>query len=275
MFDVATQTLSTLETTLDEHSPSRKTFAIGENFSLGFIEGIASKADAIINAVADLGKRTLENMGIFNDKSVSIKLGEDICLGLAEGIKSKTSEVIRAAKEMADSVLEATTSVLEINSPSKAFERIGMYSDEGLARGLINYSGRVGSAAERLGKEALSNVQSAVEFVKDMLNEGLDDGPTITPVLDLSNVASGAGAIDGLLNGTSVAAAGSIQIQNDRNSLVSAMKDAFSSVMTSETPTGDITIHVYGAAGQDPRAIAEAVEERLLVKFNRLRAARA
>ena len=275
VLDVATGTLTTLETTLEEHSPSRKTYAMGENFSLGFVEGIGSKADAIINAVSDLGKRTLENMGIFNDKSVSIKLGEDICLGLAEGIKSKTQDVIRAAKEMADSVLEVTTEVLEVNSPSKAFERIGMYSDEGLARGLINYSGRVGSAAEHLGKETLSNVQSAVEFVKDMLNEGLDDGPTITPVLDLSNVASGAGAIDGLLNGTSVAAAGSIQIQNDRNSLVSAMKDAFSSVMASEAPTGDITIHVHGAAGQDPRAIAEAVEERLLVKFNRLRAARA
>lgn len=275
VFDVATQTLSTLETTLDEHSPSRKTFAMGENFSLGFIEGIASKADAIINAVADLGKRTLDNMGIFNDKSVSIKLGEDICLGLAEGIKSKTNDVIRAAKEMADAVLEATTDVLEINSPSRAFEEIGRYTDLGFANGISLYSGTVGKAAEALGAGAIDHIKSAVEFISALINEGIDDAPTITPVLDLTNLQEGAGAIDGLLNGTSVAAAGSIQIQNDRNSLVSAMKDAFSSVMTSETPAGDITIHVYGAAGQDPRAIAEAVEERLLVKFNRLRAARA
>jgi len=275
VFDVATQTLTTLETTLDEHSPSKKTFAMGEFFSQGFIEGIASKANDVIASVSDLGKRTVENLGIFNDKSQAIKLGEDICLGLAEGIKSKTHDVIRAAKDMADAVLEATTDVLEINSPSKAFERIGMYSDEGLARGLRDYSGRVGSAAEALGRGALDNVQSAIEFVKDMLNEGLDDGPTITPVLDLSNVASGAGAIDGLLNGTTLNAAGAIQIQNDRNNLVDAMKDAFSSIMMTDTPNGDITINVYGAQGQDPRAIAEAVEERLLIKFNRLRAARA
>lgn len=275
VFDVATQTLGTLETALEINSPSKKTFALGEFFSQGFIEGIASKADALLNAVSDLGKRALDNMGIFNDKSQAIKLGEDICLGLAEGIKSKTQDVIRAAKDMADAVLESTTDVLEINSPSKAFERIGMYSDEGLARGLINYSGRVGSAAEALGRGALDNVQSAIEFVKDMLNEGLDDGPTITPVLDLSNVASGAGAIDGLLNGTTLNAASAVQIQNDRNNLVDAMKDAFSSIMMSDTPNGDITINVYGAQGQDPRAIAEAVEERLLIKFNRLRAARA
>lgn len=275
VFDVATQTLGTLQTALEINSPSKKTFALGEFFSQGFIEGIASKADALLNAVSDLGKRALDNMGIFNDKSQAIKLGEDICLGLAEGIKSKTQDVIRAAKDMADAVLEATTDVLEINSPSKAFERIGMYSDEGLARGLRNYSGRVGSAAEALGRGALDNVQSAIEFIKDMLNEGLDDGPTITPVLDLSNVVSGAGAIDGLLNGTTLNAAGAIQIQNDRNNLVSAMKDAFSSIMMTDTPNGDITINVYGAQGQDPRAIAEAVEERLLIKFNRLRAARA
>lgn len=275
VLDVATGTLTTLETALDEHSPSKKTFAMGEFFSQGFIEGIASKANDVIASVSDLGKRTVENLGIFNDKSQAIKLGEDICLGLAEGIKSKTQDVIRAAKDMADAVLEATTDVLEINSPSKAFERIGMYSDEGLARGLRDYSGRVGSAAEALGRDALDNVQSAIEFVKDMLNEGLDDGPTITPVLDLSNVASGAGAIDGLLNGTTLNAAGAVQIQNDRNNLVDAMKDAFSSIMMSDTPNGDITINVYGAQGQDPRAIAEAVEERLLIKFNRLRAARA
>lgn len=275
VFDVATQTLGTLQTALEINSPSKKTFAFGEFFSQGFIEGIASKANDVIASVSDLGKRTVENLGIFNDKSQAIKLGEDICLGLAEGIKSKTQEVIRAAKDMADAVLEATTDVLEINSPSKAFERIGMYSDEGLARGLRDYSGRVGSAAEALGRGALDNVQSAIEFVKDMLNEGLDDGPTITPVLDLSNVASGAGAIDGLLNGTTLNAAGAIQIQNDRNNLVDAMKDAFSSIMMADTPNGDITINVYGAQGQDPRAIAEAVEERLLIKFNRLRAARA
>ena len=274
VFDVATQTLGILQTALEINSPSKKTFALGEFFSQGFIEGIASKADALLNAVSDLGKRALDNMGIFNDKSQAIKLGEDICLGLAEGIKSKTSEVVRAAKEMADAVLEATTDVLEINSPSKAFERIGMYSDQGLANGLRNYAGLAGSAAEALGMGVINNIEDVVGFISDLIDEGLEDGPSITPVVDLSGLQTG-GAFNLLNPGSAVNAASAIQIQNDNNRLLSAMRDVISSASGGNNLNGDVHFTIYGAAGQDPRAIAEAVEERLLIKFNRLRAARA
>lgn len=275
VFDVATQTLYTLESTLEEHSPSRRTYAMGENFSLGFIEGIASKAEAIFNAVADLGKRTLENMGIFNDKSVSIKLGEDICLGLAEGIRNKTNDVVLAAEEMATAVIDATEGILDINSPSKVFQKIGMYTDQGFANGLTQYAGMVGNAAEALALGAVENVEDAVNFIGDLLDEGIEDGPVMTPVLDMSGLQMGGGYVNMLNPGSAVNAASAIQIQNDNDRLLSAMRDIITAGSGGNNLYGGVNFTIYGAAGQDPRAIAEAVEERLLVKFNRLRAARA
>lgn len=275
VFDVATQTLYTLESTLEEHSPSRRTYAMGENFSLGFIEGIASKAEAIFNAVADLGKRTLENMGIFNDKSVSIKLGEDICLGLAEGIRNKTNDVVLAAEEMATAVIDATEGILDINSPSKVFQKIGMYTDQGFANGLTQYAGMVGSAAEALALGAVENVEDAVNFIGDLLDEGIEEGPVLTPVLDMSGLQMGGGYVNMLNPGSAVNAASAIQIQNDNDRLLSAMRDILTDGSGGNNLYGGVNFTIYGAAGQDPRAIAEAVEERLLVKFNRLRAARA
>lgn len=263
---------------LDEHSPSKVMENVGYNFTLGFANGIAGGLSYASGSSQDLGYGAIYALSDVASRSAAEDIGSNVSVGLSDGILSKMESAVAAAKRLAGRVLDAAKTALSINSPSKAFEEIGRYSDMGLAKGLTKYSGLVENASDSLGASALANAKASIQRVVDLINEGIDDTPVITPVLDLSNIQQNAGLINGFLNGTSVNSASAIQIQNERYSLLSAMKDAFNDAVSSiklSGEQGDININVYGAPGQSATEIAEAVEERLLFKLNRVRAARA
>lgn len=81
--------------------------------------------------------------------------------GFALGIESKSSAAINAAARMAKEALRAVNKELGINSPSKEFEKSGLYSNEGYAKGLLKNVDLVESAATKLGDAALSPIRDA------------------------------------------------------------------------------------------------------------------
>lgn len=54
---MGTDSLSSLDDALDRHSPSKETFARGEDFDEGLLLGIKSKEQSVLNEVADFGLR--------------------------------------------------------------------------------------------------------------------------------------------------------------------------------------------------------------------------
>lgn len=200
---------------------------------LGFIEGIAKKIpdvvqaafELIISFINGLADGIRDNTGLLVDAiwnlfsavisaaidvlfgSVSgfVKCGGDIIGGLLKGIGNGIGSVIEAAKNIGESLLDGIKGTLGIASPSKEFAKVGMYSDEGLVQGLKQYSGIVNDAAEDVGNGALDSMSLAMSSVADTLSGDVDYEPTIRPVVDLSNVQSGASRLNGLLNQRHVA----------------------------------------------------------------------
>ena len=129
--------------------------------------------------------------------------GADMSRGLASGMRKSSYIAAAAAIAVAKAALAAAKKALGIASPSKEFEAFGMYSDEGFAAGLIRYSGVVKQAAEGIGYSALSGLRQTLDNLSTVINNDIDTTPVIRPVMDLSNVASGAQAINGMLSGTS------------------------------------------------------------------------
>lgn len=62
--------------------------------------------------------------------------GKDAVMGLVNGIKAGINAVGNAAKELASSVMAGVRSTLRIGSPSKEMHQLGVYSYQGLNRGL-------------------------------------------------------------------------------------------------------------------------------------------
>jgi hypothetical protein len=105
---------------------------------------------------------------------------------------------------------------LSIESPSKVYAQIGKYCVEGMANGINNNISKVEDAGENIGTSTLSATKEIATQIQDILESDFNISPTITPVLDLSTVKSGANQLSSLLSRNSAIAA-STEISNARD----------------------------------------------------------
>lgn len=159
-----------------------KVLKAGAEFIIKFINGLA---DTIRQNSEELGK-------------AGGNLATAIIEGMAKGLLSGASEITKAAKNVAKNALKAAMDVLGISSPSKKFEELGRFSDEGMAKGLDKYSKVVNASAADVGEGAMLALRKTLSGLGDGLNSGLDMNPMIRPVLDLSSIRKDAEQIGGM-----------------------------------------------------------------------------
>jgi tape measure domain-containing protein len=158
----------------------------GVNFILSFINGLAS---AIRSNSAAMGQ-------------AGANLATAIVEGMVRGLAGGAGKIASEAKRVAKNALNAAKSVLGIGSPSKEFEKLGKFSDEGLANGLSKLSHVVEASAQDVGKNAMSALGKSLSGVSSILSNKMDTQPTIRPVLDLTDINRNAGLIDKVLAGS-------------------------------------------------------------------------
>ncbi len=122
--------------------------------------------------------------------------GQAIVAGMSNGVGTGKT-FIDKMKEVAINAVNAVKDVLEIHSPSRVFAELGMFMDEGIVVGLTKYSDRVSQASENVGRESISAISSSISRISDVINSDMDVEPTITPVIDLTNVRNCIGMING------------------------------------------------------------------------------
>ncbi len=188
------------------HSPSDVFMALAVEIINGLINGIRNNISLAVSAITDLGNRLINNAkgNIANMYNV----GKDLVLGLGRGIKDFVSEAVKQAAEMAKAVLEKISSVFDEHSPSKETTDIGMNVDKGLANGINKFANLVVGSAQNLGDKTLSGFNAIISKVSDSLNSNLDFNPSIRPVMDLTDIQTGASQIDGMLGDKTLNVAG-------------------------------------------------------------------
>jgi len=171
-----------------------KVIQAGFDLVIGFINGVADalrgnsdtlvKAmDNLIQAVGEAGMKALRSfIPSFG------KVGVDLVSGLIGGMGSMIGDLCAGAANMARRALQSAKDALGIKSPSKEFENLGIQVNQGLASGLVKYAGMSEGAASGIGETINQALMKAI-----IEGAGIDEGlnPTITPVLDLTNVNSG------------------------------------------------------------------------------------
>lgn len=177
------------------------------------------------------------------------EIADSIPETMANSINGNSYKFEDAMKELGDKGYEAFhDSKLEFGSPSKAMIRFGEWSDEGLAIGINNSNKSKEALDEKvfglvdiissignLAKQSMSG--SGLDIIRDTIltlteaaSSDMDFSPTITPILDLSNVNAGYSSLSELFSrNRSLALAGDVtnlhdanrmlnfQIQNDNN----------------------------------------------------------
>ena len=184
--------------------------AFTSNTSLSTIKGAGIKmVDKVIEGIdgkkSDL-KTSAKNAassgvaGVNEKKSDFKTAGKNLGDGLIEGINAKVTEVYNAAFALGQAAVKGEKDGQASNSPSKLTILAGKWLGEGLIIGMEKMFRSVNSAGEDLGSGATNSISSAIKNVGRMLDSDMDIQPTIRPVLDLSDVSSGAGLINGMFD---------------------------------------------------------------------------
>lgn len=255
---------------LDIHSPSGVFMGFGQNLDEGLTRGITMYQTGPIGAITTMARLVIERARTeFSDQQF-FSIGQNVAQGLARGIESSSSIVTAAAAHVMHEAIAAAEEAAGIASPSKEFARLGRFSDLGLAKGLIDNSNEVDEAATSVANSALNSMRTVVGHIADIINGEVTVDPTIRPVLDLSNVAAGASAMDSMFGGTSYGFSRGINIQNRSDSINDLINQMSMRQAAFATPNGaNINMYVYGAQGQSEEELANIIEQKLMFRLNR------
>ena len=165
------------------------------------VSSVANAMSSAMNSVMDVAMpdaayKASSYLGMF------VTVGMNMASGLANGIRKNANLAVLASKKVASQMLEAARETLEVNSPSKKFEKIGMYSDRGLANGVSKNSGLIISSIKDASTSALDAARSSLSNLANILMGDMDADPVIRPVVDMSDVNRSANRINGLVGGS-------------------------------------------------------------------------
>lgn len=180
-----------------------------------FIDGVASNLPKIVASATNLIITFIEAMAqsVRDNKDRMNTAGLDLAAALADGLISgivgAATRVATAAWELGKKAIDAIANATKTASPSKEAFDIGGFVGIGLALGMVAQASKVSSAGEKLGVSALDSLKGALSGAASALDGAMDTSPIIRPVLDLSEVASGARNIGDILGGQGISAASS------------------------------------------------------------------
>ena len=171
---------------------------IGSTMMTNLASGVRSKEPSLKNAFITIIAGCLT--AIRNKYREFYNAGEYLVEGFAKGIEENTWQAEESAAAMASAAAEAAKAALDINSPSKVGQRIGGFFGMGFVNSLIDYADKSYEAGIEMASAAKNGLSNAISKVRDFIEGNVDAQPTIRPVLDLSEVRSGAHMLSALLS---------------------------------------------------------------------------
>ncbi len=174
-----------------------------------FIKGIQSKLGDIIQTGIDFILEFINGIadGIRNNAEPFMEamanLVDAIINGFITGIKGCREMVVDAVKDIGDAAVGGLKDLLGIHSPSKVFSEIGGYVSEGFAKGITGSSSKAENAADGMGNSVINSMSGTMRSIADIVSEDMNMSPTISPVVDLTNVQKGVSRVTDLVSSAS------------------------------------------------------------------------
>lgn len=239
--------------------------SIGKQLMTQFINGIRSMNAQVSSAASASLSSAAARMRSYYSSFYSS--GSYVASGFASGIRSRISSAASAAASLASAASSAARRNLRINSPSRVFMEIGRYVPEGFAKGIENYGHYVKRSVGDMSRTAIDNTKSAISRIGDAINTDIDSQPTIRPILDLDDIKTGAGLIDGILSrnasvgvDANLNAISSMMRQRNQNGPNSEVVSAINKLRRDLGNVGNTTYNVNGITYDDGSNITSAVE---------------
>lgn len=215
---------------------------LAKNQATSELEGLKVETKTKIQELKDIAEKELKTYRLMwvkemNGLVVNVKnitssqnwdgVGKNIISGIVKGMQAELPNLMGSAKVISEMTLTMVKSTLGIHSPSKEFAKIGTYAIEGFTSGLKNLR-TVADSSKEVANTATSSLRNALSNVTNILDSSVGSEPVIKPVMDLSNIKSGAKSIGGIFSSIDVSKSvnklSSINNQNGSNHLDSSPK---------------------------------------------------
>ena len=166
----------------------------GSSMGAEYVKGLEKKRKAAKTAGEELANKAIAGAGKNSYVTEMKSIGENLGNGIASGLEKAADRVKAAADRIVADAARAAAAAGEVESPSKVFARIGAFLGEGLVVGINKYRDEVYNASYNMSAQSIEAANLALQ--------GLDEvaSPTITPVIDLSNIRKGARDINAMVS---------------------------------------------------------------------------
>jgi tape measure domain-containing protein len=256
--------MSSIKNVLDGYSSEFN--ALGKKFLTSLVEGYSSKEESFLAAVDSSLQRAIETINSYYQSINSS--GAYLVSGFVSGINVNTFRVEASARIMAKAAYDAAKRELDINSPSRVMEKLASYVPAGFAKGINNNLGLVNVSSSDMANTVIDGVSNAISKISELINGDMNMQPTIRPVVDLSDVQTGVGAIAAMMpTGGTIGISGGFNTvatmmnrnrQNGNNDeVISAINKLDKSLNGLSKPT----YNVGGITYDDGSAVSDAVQE--------------
>ncbi|WP_239771877.1 terminase [Mammaliicoccus sp. P-M58] len=145
------------------------------------INGMVNFVGAVRDGLSQAVNAALSFVGDF------ISAGTDLIMGMVQGVKNAAGALVDAAVSTVQNAVSAAKSALKINSPSKVFAEIGMWTVMGMVKGIDKHGGSAIASTERLANS-----------ITNAFNPQLV--PSVDSSLMRDGISSAVGNIDGYID---------------------------------------------------------------------------
>ena len=228
------------------------------------IKGMEEKDDDVKTGATKIIETATKALESNNHTDRASKAGLNILNGFINGMNDKDGRVWNKAYSIGRTAVDAINKATDEHSPSKETFKTGKFFDQGFINGIKSLEDKIYSETYGVGDKARLGLGRAIRGVSNLISEGIDDEFTIKPVLDLSDVQSGAAAINGMLGVPSVGVAANLNAistgmrtyrQNGGDDVISAIDKLGKNLGNT---TGD-TYNINGITYDNGSEIQEAV----------------
>ena len=164
----------------------------GSDLGSSMAKGISASKGSVSRAAKAL--RTAASEGVKGNTTAFYNAGKSCGQGFARGLEAMKSTVGAKGTSLGNYAYQKAKEAIKSKSPSRKFMELGVYAGEGFAIGMDNLKRRVGRSGYDMAMASVEGANSALSYMDDF------SSPIITPVLDMSQVRTGAQQIDALLS---------------------------------------------------------------------------
>lgn len=178
--------------------------------ALPFVTELLSTGKSGVTQINTLGNQLQSAAGsLANTASKSLyQAAVDSAVGFVHGLEAQQKNIAKQMDKIADMMVKSIKTKLGIKSPSRVFKEIGKFSAQGLSVGLDKHSKMVAESAGSVGSEAINAMRKSIVGLDKIVSDNVDVRPTISPVLDLSDVHKNAKKIGNMFTDSGLAITG-------------------------------------------------------------------